>query len=140
MRLLTDFIKFFSKKITSYLKQHYVICIYIYFFLLPLDSNFFICSYLRSELADIDKYYYTILIMIVLYMIYLYIFNVNKDNIETTNYINIKYLFFLFKNQNATQIVYTYLNKLKTIFNNNNNYSILALVNIFKNIKKNMLL
>lgn len=114
MDFLTDFNKIFGRKIISYF-----IWIYIYCFLFSLNSNIFICSYLKLGLFNVENNFYILFIFFTLFVMYSYYFKQNyKNNFNIYNYINLKYILFFYKKQSISILFNLLFNKLTTLFNN----------------------
>jgi hypothetical protein len=107
MDFLIDLKKLFGRKIISLF-----IWLYIYCFLFPLNSNFFMCSYLRVELTNIENNITFVLLFFIIFIIYSYIKNTKHSGIKINNYINVKYLYFYIREHNLIYILSLFLNNL----------------------------
>lgn len=135
MDFLIDLKKLFGRKIISFF-----IWLYVYCFLFSLDSNFFICSYLRLELSNIENNIFMILIFFILFVIYSYVRCIKYSEIKINNYINFKYLYFYLREHNLIYILNLFITNmyinLKNIYNLYiNKFYILTLFNLYTKFK-----
>lgn len=139
MGFLLDFSKLFGRKIISYF-----LWIYIYCFLFSLDSNFFICSYLKIELSNIENNMHFVLLSLIIYIIYKYNINSKFNLIQINNFLTINYYISLLKEQNILTLIKTFINnifiKIINIFNiYNNKFLFNNILFIYINIKDSLL-
>lgn len=140
MDFLIDFSKLFGRKIISIFVWFYIYC-----FLVSLDSNFFICSYLSFQLSDIEN---NILLVILFFCFFVFIsYNrlIKSDKIKINNYINFKYMFLLFREQSIVYLVKLFLSNVSINLINilnlyKNNFLIVTFLKISLYVKNNSLL
>jgi len=140
MGFLIDFLKLFGKKIISSF-----VWIYIYCFLVPLNSNIFMCSYLSIKLSGLENNMSLLFLLFTTTIIVFFFKNIKYSNNKINNYINFKYLNFYFKNLNLLYILNIYISNLYINFKNILSiyiykFYIIFLNNIFLKIKNSTLL
>ena len=135
MDFLIDFKKLFGRKIISLF-----IWLYVYCFLFSLDFNFFICSYLRVQLFNIETNIFILLNIILFTFIYLLNKKLYLNNSKIKNFLKLDYIYLILKTYNLYNLSILFF---KSIINNINNVIITylnkKLINLISFITLNFL-
>jgi len=139
MDFFSDFNKLFGRKIISLF-----IWLYIYCFVVSLDSNFFMCSYLRFELSIIENNIYIVFFSFIFFILYNYLIKIKYSVVKIINYINVNYIYVILKEQNILHLInlfilnfYININNVWNLYKNNLIY--IYVYNIYLFIKANNL-